>query len=75
MENKIKEYKIKLKQNVTGEQVAKVIFGDNYKINPKGWINGSSPLGSKINPKTNQPYYKKVIPEVVEYFCTIYNIN
>lgn len=23
----------------------------------------------------NQPYYKKVIPEVVEYFCVIYNIN
>ena len=58
MENKEITYKIKLKQNVTGEQVAKVIFGDNYKINPKGWINGSSPLGSKINPKTNQPYYK-----------------
>lgn len=23
----------------------------------------------------NQPYYKKVIPEVVEYFYFIYNIN
>lgn len=23
----------------------------------------------------NQPYYKKVIPEVVEYFATVYNIN
>lgn len=23
----------------------------------------------------NQPYYKKVIPEVVEHFCVIYNIN
>lgn len=23
----------------------------------------------------NQPYYKKVIPEVVDYFCSIYNIN
>lgn len=23
----------------------------------------------------NQPYYKKVIPEVIEYFCVIYNIK
>lgn len=23
----------------------------------------------------NQPYYKKIIPEVVEYFATVYNIN
>lgn len=23
----------------------------------------------------NQPYYKKVIPEVVDYFCSVYNIN
>ena len=22
-----------------------------------------------------QPYYKKVIPEVVDYFCSVYNIN
>lgn len=51
-------YKIKLKQNVTGEQVANIIFKGEYKVNPKGWFNGSSPLGSEINPKTNQPYYK-----------------
>lgn len=52
------EYKIKLKQNVTGEQVANIIFKGEYKVNPKGWFNGSSPLGSEINPKTNQPFYK-----------------
>ena len=52
------EYKIKLKQNVTGEQVANIIFKGKYKVNPKGWFNGSSPLGSEINPKTNQPFYK-----------------
>lgn len=23
----------------------------------------------------NQPYYKKVVPEVVEYFCVTYNIK
>ena len=23
----------------------------------------------------NQPYYKKVIPEVVDYFCYVYNIK
>lgn len=23
----------------------------------------------------NQPYYKKIIPEVVDYFCSVYNIN
>ena len=23
----------------------------------------------------NQPYYKKVVPEVVDYFCSVYNIN
>lgn len=23
----------------------------------------------------NQPHYKKVIPEVVNYFCKLYNIN
>ena len=51
-------YKIKLKQNVTGEQVANIIFKGEYKVNPKGWFNGSSPLGSEINPKTNQPFYK-----------------
>lgn len=50
---------IKLKQNVTGEQIAKVIFGEGkYKTTQKGWFNGSSPLGYKINPQTNQPFYK-----------------
>lgn len=23
----------------------------------------------------NQPYYKKAIPEVIKYFCSVYNIN
>lgn len=58
MENNIKEYKIKLKQNVTGEQVARIIFKGEYKVNTEGWFNGSSPLGNEINPETNQPFYK-----------------
>ena len=58
MENKTKEYKIKLKQNVTGEQVARIIFNGDYKVNSEGWFNGSSPLGNEINPETNQPFYK-----------------
>lgn len=52
------DYKIKLKQNVTGEQVARIIFNGDYKTNSKGWFNGSSPLGNEINPETNQPFYK-----------------
>lgn len=58
MENIITEYKIKLKQNVTGEQVARIIFNGDYKTTSKGWFNGSSPLGNEINPETNQPFYK-----------------
>ena len=58
MENNIKEYKIKLKQNVTGEQVARIIFNGDYKTNSEGWFNGSSPLGNEINPETNKPFYK-----------------
>ena len=58
MENIITEYKIKLKQNVTGEQVARIIFNGDYKVTSEGWFNGSSPLGNEINPETNQPFYK-----------------
>ena len=58
MENNTKEYKIKLKQNVTGEQVARIIFNGDYKVSSEGWFNGSSPLGNEINPETNQPFYK-----------------
>lgn len=58
MENTEITYKIKLKQNVTGEQVARIIFNGDYKTNAKGWFNGSSPLGNEINPETNQPFYK-----------------
>lgn len=58
MEDNIINYKIKLKHNVTGEQVANIIFKDKYKKTQTGWFNGSSPLGKAIDPKTNQPYYK-----------------
>ena len=52
------DYKIKLKKNVTGEQVARIIFNGDYKVNSEGWFDGSSPLGNEINPETNQPFYK-----------------
>ena len=58
MENTEITYKIKLKQNVTGEQVARIIFNGDYKTTSEGWFNGSSPLGNEINPETNQPFYK-----------------
>ena len=58
MKNTEITYKIKLKQNVTGEQVARIIFNGDYKTTSKGWFNGSSPLGNEINPETNQPFYK-----------------
>ena len=46
-----------------------VMKGDSY-IKP---FNNRKALAEFCS--DNQPYYKKVIPEVVDYFCSVYNIK